>query len=242
MAEVVIKGEIHSSRSDFEEERDILAEGVDTLVLEGQKEDAKYSWLHSWFGVAILIFEYLFAQFLYTDSQTLVDIAKGQGADVVYTRESDAELLTNSHRLVKALAFVSFYACLFISVIYGLVLQNHWGGALWLIGSGLVPLLMLRLHETWKSTENRDEIIAGKIAGAAENGGRVVAVMGQSHAKNMEELLPDELDPEIREPNYGVFSVQMARDMAMPVLRLTGTMSIVYPVFLLVAELWLVVV
>lgn len=86
MSEIIIKGELHSSRADFQEEREILAEGVDTLVVEGSKDEFETGWLHGWFGVAMMIFEYLFASFLYTDSQTLVDIAKGQGADVVYTR------------------------------------------------------------------------------------------------------------------------------------------------------------
>lgn len=37
-SEVVIKGEVHTSRGDFDEERNLLAEGVDTLIIEGQRE------------------------------------------------------------------------------------------------------------------------------------------------------------------------------------------------------------
>lgn len=239
MVDLVIKGEIHTSRGDFEEERDLLAEGIDILVVEGQEGKAEYCWLHSWFGVAMMIFEYLFARFLYTDAQTLVDIAKGQGADVVYTRESDADLLDNSHRLVVIAAFVLFYFFLFVSIIYGAALGNQIGGAASLLMSGLGPVLLLRLHETWKSDENRDELIAEKIENGLENGARVVAIMGQQHAEDVPEHLPDDIDPEVREPQYGVFSLPMLRDLAGPILRLCGTLSIVYPVFLVVPQIWL---
>lgn len=242
MNDLVIKGELHSSRADFEEERDLLAEGIDTLVIEGQEGEAEYGWLYSWFGIAILIFEYLFAQFLYTDSQTLVDIAKGQNANVVYTRKSDAELIENSHGVVVGIACVLFYGLLLFSVVYGLVFDTVLGGAAILLMSALGPILLLRGYEMWKSTGSRDEQIAQKIVEATEDGGRVVAVMGQKHAVNVQEYLPDELDPDIREPQYGVFSFPMLRDLVGPLVRLTGTMSVVYPVILLVAEIYLSVI
>lgn len=242
MAETVIKGEIHTSRGDFKEERDLLAEGIDTLVIEGQEGRTEYSWLHSWFGVAMMIFEYLFARFLYTEVQTLVDIAEGQGADVVYTRESDADILDNSGRLVVGIAFVLFYLFIFLSLFYGLVLGREAGGAACLLISGLAPVLLLRLHETLKADKSRDELIAEKIADAVDDGGRVVAVMGQKHAENVPKHLPDDIDPKIRAPRYGVFSLPMLHDVAGPAVRLCGTLSIVYPGLLFVANFWLSIV
>lgn len=237
MADVIIKGEVHASRGDFEEERDLLAEGVDTLIVEGSKEETGIRWLHGWFGAAMLIFEYLFTSFLYTDHQTLIDIAKGQGADVVYTRESDAALIENSHKVVVGAAFVLFYTFIFTSAIIGLVGPMMRGAGM-LLMAGLGPILLLRLHETRKSGDNRDKKIADKIAAAAEDGGRIVAVMGASHAKRVPNYLPEEVDPEVKDPEYSVFSIPMGRDLAVPTVRLVGFLGIVYPVFLASFELY----
>lgn len=240
--EVVIKAEVHTSRGDFEEERDLLAEGIDTLVVEGQQEEAELGWLHSWFGVAMLIFEHLFARFLYTDQQTLVDIAEGQGAEVRYTRNSDADIIENSHAVVVALAFGLFYLLLFLSAVFGLVLGDHINGAACLVGSGLAPILLLRIHETMKAEENRDQKIAEEIASATDTGERVVAVLGYQHAKNVPRYLPEGLDTEVIPPRYGTFSIPMLRDLIPPVIRLCGTLAIVYPAFLGVAEVWLTLI
>lgn len=238
MGRVVIKGEVHSSRGDFEEERELLAEGVDTLVIERSEGEAKVGWLHGWFGVAMVIFEYLFASFLYTDHQMLVDIARGQGADVVYTRETDADLLENSHRLVIGTACVLFYALIFLSALFGL-LGAQWYGAVALLLAGLGPIIILRIHETRKSGDNRDKKIAEKIETAAGEGCRVVAVMGQSHAKRVPDYLSDEIEFDVREPNYGFFSLSMGRDLFLPVVRMVGMIGIVYPLFLAVFKLYL---
>lgn len=233
--EVIIKGEIHTSRGDLREERDILAEGVDTLIIEGQKEEADFGILHGWFGVAMIIFNYLFARFMYTDHGVLVDTAKGQNADVVYTRESDIDLLFNSHTLVIGFAFTVFYGCLAGSAILGLLGDTANGTAL-LVASGVAPVLILRGYETWKSDDNRDQIIAEKIENAVEDGGRVVAVMGEAHARNVPDYLSDDIDPDVRGPRYGMVSRQMALDLAFPVVALFGMLTVVYPVYLFIAE------
>lgn len=237
MGDVIIKGEIHSSRGDFEEERELLAEGVDTLVIEGSEEDIDVGWLHGWFGIAMMIFEYLFAGFLYTDHQTLVDIAKGQRADVIYTRETDTALIKNSHKLVVGTAFVLFYLLVILSAIFGLLGAQVYGAAT-LLMAGLGPIIILRIYETRKSGDNRDKKIAEKVERAAADGGRVVAVMGNSHAKNVPDHLPEEISPEIREPNYGFLSISMGRDLFVPVVRMAGMLGIVYPAFLAVFEIY----
>jgi hypothetical protein len=238
MSDVVIKGEVHSSRGDFKEERKLLAEGVDTLVVEGSADETEVGWLHGWFGIAMMIFEYLFASFLYTDHQTLVDIAKGQGADVVYTRETDGALVENSHKLVVATGFVSFYLLIFLSALFGLLGAQVYGAAT-LLMAGLGPIIILRIHETRKSGDNRDKKIAEKIEDAAGDGDRVVAVMGQSHAKKVPDYLSDAIEPDIHEPNYGFFSLSMGRDLFVPAVRMAGMITIVYPAFLAVFQTYL---
>lgn len=238
MNDVIIKGEVHSSRGDFKEERELLAEGVDTLVVEGSEAETEVGWLHGWFGIAMMIFEYLFANFLYTDHQTLVDIAKGQRAEVIYTRETDAALIENSHKLVVGTAFVLFYFLVFLSALFGLLGSQVYGAAT-LLMAGLGPIIILRIYETRKSGDNRDKKISEKIEQAADDGGRVVAVMGNTHAKNVPDYLPEEIDPEVREPNYGFFSLSMGRDLFVPAVRMAGMMAIVYPVFLAVFETYI---
>lgn len=234
----VIKGELHTSRGDLREERNLLAEGVDTLVIEGQEGESDLGWLHGWFGIAMLIFEHLFARFVYTDHQTLVDIAKGQNADVIYTRESDADILSNSHRIVVGIAFVMFYGLICTSVFVGLLVDEATGAGILLL-AGLGPLLLLRTHETVKSDGNRDQIIAGLVEDAATDGGRVVAVMGQKHAENVPSYLPDEMDPIVRKPKYGFLSAGTVRDLAFPSVQLVATLGMIYPAFLFVANLYL---
>lgn len=241
MSEIIIKGEVHASRGDFEEERNLLAEGVDTLVVEGSEGETEVSWLHGWFGIAMMIFEYLFASFLYTDHQTLVDIAEGQNADVVYTRENDAALIENSHKLVVGTAFVLFYLLIFISAALG-ILGSQVAGAGTLLMAGLLPILILRIYETRLAGEDRDEKIAEKIEDAAEDGGRVVAVMGNSHAKRVPDYLPGEIEPDVREPVYGFFSISMGRDLFVPAVRMTGMFAVVYPAFLWVFEAYVAIV
>lgn len=241
MSEIVIKGEVHASRGDFEEERNLLAEGVDTLVVEGSEDETEVSWLHGWFGIAMMIFEYLFASFLYTDHQTLVDIAEGQNADVVYTRESDAALIENSHKIVVGTAFVLFYLFIFVSAALG-ILGSQVAGAGTLLMAGLLPILILRIYETRLAGEDRDEKIAEKIEDAAEDGGRVVAVMGNSHAKRVPDYLPEEIELDVREPEYGFFSISMGRDLFVPAVRMTGMFAVVYPAFLWVFEAYIAMV
>ena len=241
MSEVIIKGEVHASRGDFKKARELLAEGVDTLVIEGSEKETEVGLLHSWFGVAMIIFEYLFASFLYTDHQTLVDIAEGQGAEVLYTRETDTALIENSHKLVVGTAFILFYILLIASAGLGM-LGSRVAGAATLLLAGLFPIFILRIYETRVISENRDEKIAEKLQDAVEDGGRVIAVMGNSHAKRMPELLPKELDPDIREPEYGFFSISLGRDLFVPVLRMTGMVAVVYPAFLWLFEAYVAVV
>lgn len=232
MVEVIIKGEVHASRGDFKAERELLSEGVDTLVIEGEEDEAKFGWKHGWLGVALLIFRHLFRSFVYTDHETLVNIAEGQGANVIYTRETDAELLENSHRLVIGTAFVLFYSLIFASFYFGDIQNNVIVGGGTLLLSGLVPILLLRIYEMRKSEQNRDQKIAEKIEEAVAGGGRVVAIMGDEHAKNVPDYLPNHIDPQVEDPEYGVISYRMGRDLFLPMVRMVGMMAIVYPVFL----------
>lgn len=75
------------------------------------------------------------------------------------------------------------------------------GGGFFILGT-LIPPLALRMRETSRTDRNRDEIIAEKIAEAAEEGGRVVAVVGHRHRDDVVSYLPEWIDPKPKDPVY----------------------------------------
>ncbi|ERG90071.1 MAG: hypothetical protein J07HQW1_00084, partial [Haloquadratum walsbyi J07HQW1] len=92
---VQLKGEIHSSRGDHNKERELMKEGIDALVLEGTENTGDYGVTEGWFQQAIAGMFYILSP-LYVSKDILVDFAELQGADVYFTRESDAEVLRNA--------------------------------------------------------------------------------------------------------------------------------------------------
>lgn len=241
-AEVILKGEIHTSESDLSEERELLTEDCDVLVLEGQQEDAEYGLLRSWYATAMNIAGLVLFRTLYTDHRILSDLANAQGAEVVATRTSDAELVENANPIVEFVAGFLFYGIFSTSVLYGLVTGNTIGGASMLLGSALIPVLLLRYHGMSRKSGslNRDNIIAEKITEAAEEGGRVVAVVGANHLQGVAAHLPDHIEPQTKRPAYGVFSLQHAKEIIRPAFT---AFSVLFVLYLIVLEVfrWLII-
>ncbi|WP_247005129.1 hypothetical protein [Halosolutus gelatinilyticus] len=234
--EVVLKGEIHTSRADHTEERNLLVEGVDTLVLEGQAKEAQYGLRHHWFAYAMAIFQWVIVRNLYTDNRLLIDLADAQGADIEFTREADTDIVTNSSLLVEIFSAAVFYILAFISILYGLLLGDVVTGALLLLMSALLPILIIRVYETMQAEENRDEIMADIISDAAERGGRVVAIMGGKHFEVVPDHLPDDIDPNLRPPRHGVISLQTLKDIGVPVFEAFSDLFLLYTILLLIVR------
>lgn len=233
--EVFVKGELHTSRGDHLHERDILVKGVDTLVLEGSREKADYTLLQAWYAFALLLTELVFFRQFYTDSSVLEDIAKAKGAQVVKTRDSDASILENSHILARVVAGVLFLALLFVAILFARA-EIHGAGALTLILGVMLPLLLLRMHESNRSTGSRDEQMADAITEAAENGGSVVAIVGEKHAEPVCDHLPEWIDPIRENPVYSWYSVKHVKDIAYPLLASVSILWVVYTGFVLYIE------
>lgn len=232
--EVILKGEIHTSESDLAEERELLTERCDVLVLEGQQEDAEYGLLRSWYATAMSIAGLVLFRTLFTDHRILLDLAKAQDAEVVATRSSDAELVDNANPLVEFIAGLLFYGIFSVSVIYGLVTGRFIGGAVLLLGSALIPVLLIRYHGMTRRTGtlNRDSIIAKKIVEATKEGDRVVAVVGAGHLDGIESYLPDDIEPETKGPAYGLFSIQHPKEIARPAFTAFSVLFVLYLVIL----------
>jgi len=235
-AEIIVKGEYHSSRGDHTHEREILTEGVDHLIIEGPEEKAEYRLFQQWYAFAMLLIEYLFFRVFYTDSSVLEDIAKAQDAEVVKTRESDAAILENSHILVRVFAAVLFLIMFFGAALFGIAGLHFYGVSL-LILSAMVPPLILRIHESTRSSESRNEMMAEKIATAAEKGGRIVAVVGDSHADDLCDHLPESINPERKDPKYPWYAWQHIKDIAYPTFVFVSVLWVFYTVFVAYSEL-----
>lgn len=237
-AKVVIKGEIHSSRGDLEEEREILVEGVDRFILEGPEEEAKYGITEQWYAWMMLIMEYLFARQIYVDKTILTDIADAQGAEIERTRESDLDVLRNSRIQIRILAFIIFIGTLTFSLYLGLNGQVLTGAG-WLFASALLPLFILRTHESRRSDTGRDKQMAGQIEDAAKQGGRVVAVLGDAHAKNVPDYLPDGLHIEYKPPVYGFLSIPSLKELVYPGFAFFSVLYVFYSLLLLYVQILL---
>ena len=233
--EVVIKGEIHSSKGDHKHERDLIIQGTDRLVLEGPREDPEYSLLQQWYAFAMLLTTYLFFRPLYTDPSELEDLVKAQGGEVLKTRKSDLSILENSHILARIGAALLFLV-LFFGAALAAISSSHFAGVQLLIASVMLPLLLLRIHESTRSTGSRDEQMAELITEAAEKGDRVVVIIGERHADSVCSHLPDWVNPKREDPAYPMFSLSHARDIAYPLFVTLSVLWVFYSLFAAYAE------
>lgn len=234
--EVVLKGEIHTSRTDHREERTLLTEGVDTLILEGPSEKTAYGVRNLWFAYAMAIFQWVIVRTLYTDNRLLVDLAEAQGANIEFTREADTDIIDNSSLMVEVFSAAVFYILAFVSILYGLLLNAVVTGALLLLMSALLPILIIRVYETMHAEETRDEKMANIIEDAAGEGGRVVAIMGGRHFKVVPDHLPDDLEPELRPANHGVVSLNTVKDIGIPIFEAFSNLFLLYAILLFIFE------
>lgn len=229
MSEVVLKGEIHTSSGDLEEERKLLKEGFGTVVFEGAETDPEYRFYEGWFSLLIVLFDATIGH-LYQDKTILRDLAEVQDTSIWFTRESDAEVLRNTPVLIHLLAAFLFYASILVSIIGGTVTGNLVSGSFWLLGAVTIPLLLIRIYNTklGKGSENRDGIIANVISKAAQENDRVIAIVGAAHVSGIKERLPDDIDVEYKPPQYGVFSLRHGRDVFRPAFTGFAELFLIY--------------
>lgn len=234
MSDVVLKGELHSSSGDLENEKELLKQGFDTLVLEGDESESEYGWTDGWFQISIFAMFWILGR-VYMSKEVLRDLAEIQGTEIVFTRESDSEILENTPWFIKIISGLTFYILVPGSVAVGLVFPKMWGATVLLMGITL-PVLLIRMYNTQQSSgeENRDRIMAEKVVEAAENGS-VLAVVGLDHIDGMLENLPDDLDVKVVEPVYSKWSRQNIREVAFPFFE---AILVLYSLFLLVS--WLI--
>ena len=234
---VHLKGEIHSSRGDYEKERELMKEGIDALVLEGTENTGDYGITEGWFQQAITGMFYILSP-LYVSKEVLVDFAELQGADVWFTRESDAEVLRNAPFTMRLISASLYFLFLPSSVIIGLITGDYLAGAGFLAVSFFVPVLILRLYnmEFNSADQNRDKIMAQKIAEATKENETVLAVVGAGHTDGIIDALPNTLNISYHPPEYSRTSKEHLKEIFIPLFQMFSLLLTLY-----LAILWVIV-
>lgn len=234
---VVLKGELHSSPADLEEEKDFLAEDVDALVLERGETTAAFGVADGWFYVSIALLTWLLEN-LYHPTEVLVDLATVQGIDVTYTRPDDLAPLGAATRPMQVLAASLFYLLVPGSLWIGFLTGDTLTGSLLLFLGLVLPVLAVRIYNTNRpdGPDNRDARIAETIVDAAGPSETVLAIVGARHVEGVERRLPDHVDVTVRPPAYGVWSLRHLRDVGLPTVKAGFVLFSLY-----VLSLWVVV-
>jgi hypothetical protein len=242
MDDVVLKGEIHTSNGDLNEEKELVKNGIDTLVLEGDSpgKQSEPGWLDGWFSISTWLFDLVLGN-VYVSKYILVDLAEAQDADVVYTRDSNSELIDNTNRIVKTVAALLFYILVAGSLVLGYTTGDLVSGAAVLMMGVLLPILLLRVYNTKMADGemNRDQIIADKIVSASEESSSVVAVVGEEHVEGVNRRLPSELQVDTREPAYGKLSKPHLKELLVPGFTAFSVLFVFYVLLLGISRILL---
>lgn len=235
MPDVVLKGEIHTSTGDLNEKKELVKNGIDTLVLEGESpgKQSEPGWLDGWFSMSTWLFD-LVMRNVYVSKDILVDLAEAQNADVVYTRDSNSELIENANRSMKTLSAILFYLLVAAGLVWGYNTGDLVSGAAILFIGVLAPILLLRIYNTKLAGDelNRDQIIADKIVDASENSSRVVAVVGEEHVEGVNRRLPSELQVDTKGLAYGKLSKPHLKELILPGFTAFSVLFVFYVLLL----------
>lgn len=211
--QVVIKGEVHSSRDDLEKELELIKQGFDVLVLEGAEGDPEYTLSGLWYYVASAVTFWLLDR-TYQSENSLIHVAEAKDIEVVRTRKSDADVLKNASWLVRLVALTAFFVVTFGGLFTGLYSNFLLGYGLTMLGIILPPIYLRRQNMTEAAGEhNRDKLMADTIVEAARDGKSVLAVVGASHTDGVRTHLPDNIGVTYYPPENTIKSRQFFRSM-----------------------------
>lgn len=244
MPRVILKGEVHTSKSDLKEEKDLIRDrDVDFLILEKNKERAKLKLSN----VLYLIYFELFSiamKIPYVNKEGLEDIANQRGIKVCPTRKNNLEIFKESPLWYDFLSFIlSFFLLAYgLFLVYklpnipifirsiDLILINLLGTIFVFLGM-ILPVVMARLYEMSNKLKiNRDKKIAEKISKFSEKG-NVLAILGQRHLPNIEE----NLDKDISDKRVSVCKgdkYKTIKEIIFPLLKGLIVFSIILPSFM----------
>lgn len=238
MSRVIIKSEIHTSREDLYEEIELL-DDVDAVVLEGQDTNffSGISLTNAWFLLSVYIPAFVFS-IVYAPKELLKANADGRGIPVIRTRDGINEIVENTPIIVQILVFFIFLGLLAYSLFLGLSGETY-RGAMYLLTSGVFPLLILRFVEMsrFSSAEPRDDLIANKALDCIDDGAdSVLVIVGAAHSQNVRSHIPDTIDVETIDTSYNMISFSHLKDVFGPMLHGFGGLLVIYMAIMWVVE------
>lgn len=217
---VILKGELHSSHADLREEKELLDDSVDVLVLEQSESPSDFRFLSAWFFLSISLLAWMLES-LFQSKEVLIELANAHDVPVVYTRSDNSAPLENASMTMKAMAASLFYLLVPGSLWIGFVTRDNLTGSLLLFLGLVLPVLVVRIYNTNRSSreQNRDELIAETIATAGSPNATVLAVVGAGHLQGVRRRLPDHFEIDVHPPAYDVWSIQHFKDIGLPTLK-----------------------
>lgn len=229
---VHLKAELHSSRGDHQHELELF-EQADALVLEGPEHDGEFRATEGWFEQALSGLFYILTP-VYTSKQELVNLAELTDTPTYYTRDSDAEVLRNAPLALRGFSAGVYFLLLPFSILVGLVTNDYVAGASLLAFSFACPVLLLRWYNMRRSDSehNRDEIMAERIAKAADQHQTVLAIVGSGHADGVSDALANEIETMVHPTEYGRASREHLTDIAVPLFQSFSLLFTLYLVLL----------
>lgn len=228
MSDVVLKGELHTSRADLEEAKDQVLNGPDTVLVEGREPSmGAFDMTEGWFALSVLSFFWILEN-VYASDEVLVDLARAQGATVIYTRASDMEMLDAVPIGIKLLAAGAFYLLIPASIWVGFLTGSQLTGAYLLFLGIVTPIFLVRGYELRGTPNHREQHIALEIVEAVHRGDDILAVVGNGHLDKITDELPDDMDLEVLTPEYGPWSVAHLKDIGMPMFKAALVLFSVY--------------
>lgn len=219
MSDVVLKGELHTSRADLKEAKDRVMDAPDTVVVEGREPSmGPFDMAEGWFALSVLSFFWILEN-VYTSDGVLVDLAEAQGANVIYTRGSDMEMLDAVPIGIKVLAAGAFYLLIPASIWIGFLTGSQLTGAYLLFLGIVTPIFVVRGYELRATPNHREQSIALEIVEAVHRGDDILAIVGNGHLERILDELPNDLEPEVIPPRYGPWSIPHLKDIGMPMFK-----------------------
>jgi hypothetical protein len=198
MTKVTLKGENHTSENDMDEEKTLLSEGVDLLIVEGAEDSSEQG---SWLSLPLWFFR-LFGDAFYTDKSELLDIAEERSVSVKHTRSTDLTLIEHAHPLVELFAWLIFTVSAGLSIV--LAPTSWYTGPLILFGGSLGAILFLRgMNMSYNEGEqNPDERISNMINAASQRYDNVLVIVGGDHVDGIKKELREDIDVTVERPAH----------------------------------------
>lgn len=233
-ATVLVKGELHTDPDDLEEAAALIESGVDVLVLERADVFGRPGVGNAWFVLSVGLLAWILDS-LYVSKTRLVDLARHHDAEIISTRASNRQPLSDVPTSVQLVSAAGFYTLIPASLWIGFVTQSPHIGSLLLFIGLVAPVVGVRMFNSRRDDSlNRERQITDRIEEHAGQGDRVVAVIGAGHLDAVVSHLSDDLEVDCYPPVNGNWSPRYLRRL------LPGTCKAGFVLFsLYISSVWL---